>query len=78
MIHRSKDSTVSTGRTMPMSFAKGVFDTFDPSTPHLGTIVIGGGDSDDRLQWNEVCWAASFNGWQAARETVSGARNYPG
>jgi hypothetical protein len=48
------------GRGTPMSFAKGVFDTLDPSTPHLGTIVIGGGDSDDRLQWNEVCWAASL------------------
>ena len=47
-------------RTMPMSFAKGVFGTLDPSIPHLGTIVIGGGDSDDRLQWNEVCWAASL------------------
>ena len=45
---------------MPMSFAKGVFDTLDPSTPHLGTIVIGGGDSDDRLRWTEVCWAASL------------------
>ena len=49
-----------TGRTVPMSFAKGVFDTLDPSIPHLGTIIIGGGHSDDRLQWSEVCWAASL------------------
>jgi len=48
-----------TGRTLPPTFAKGVFDTPDPTIPHLGTIVFGGGDSDDRLQWNEVCWAAS-------------------
>ena len=46
--------------TLQVSFAKGVFDTLDPSIPHLGTIIIGGGDSDDRLQWSEVCWAASL------------------
>ena len=49
-----------TGHTVPVPFAKGVFDTLDPSIPHLGTIIIGGGDSDGRLQWSEVCWAASL------------------
>jgi|SRR5580700_5099525 hypothetical protein len=49
-----------TGRMLPLSLAKGVFDTLDPSIPHLGTIIIGGGDSDDRLRWSEVCWATSL------------------
>jgi hypothetical protein len=49
----------------PLSFAKGVFDTLDPSTPYLGTKVISGAaseeaSSDDRLRWTEVCWAASL------------------
>jgi hypothetical protein len=48
------------GRKVPMSAAKGVFDTLDPSIPHLGTIVIEGAPSDDRLRWSEVCWAASL------------------
>ena len=39
---------------------KGIFDTLDPSTPHLGTIIIDTADSDDRLCWAEVCWAASL------------------
>jgi len=49
-----------TGRRQPLSLAKGVFDTLDPSIPHLGTIVIEGAPSDDRLRWSEVCWAASL------------------
>jgi hypothetical protein len=48
------------GHRLPLSIGKGVFDTFDTSIPHLGTIVIEGGDSDDRLRWTEVCWAASL------------------
>jgi hypothetical protein len=48
------------GRKVPMSAAKGVFDTLDPSIPHLGTIVIDGSASDDRLRWSELCWAASL------------------
>jgi hypothetical protein len=43
-----------------MSLAKGVFDTLDSSTPHLGTIIIDTADPDDRLLWAEVCWAASL------------------
>jgi hypothetical protein len=59
MITRSNNSTIS------LSFARGVFDTLDTSTPHLGTIVIEGAASDeaasdDRLRWTEVCWAASL------------------
>jgi hypothetical protein len=49
-----------TGNRAPLSLAKGVFDTLDPSIPHLGTIIIEGGASDDRLRWSEVCWAASL------------------
>ncbi len=49
-----------TGRTLPPSFAKGVFDPLDPSIPHLGTIVIDGSASDDRLRWSELCWTASL------------------
>ena len=49
-----------TDRRQPLSLAKGVFDTLDPSIPHLGTIVIDGADSDDRLRWSEVCWAAAL------------------
>ena len=39
-------------------FAKNLFDTQDLSTPHLGTVLIDAVDSDDRLRWSEVCWAA--------------------
>jgi len=45
-------------RTHPPSYAKGVFDTLDPSIPHLGTLLTDGVDSDNRLRWSEVCWAA--------------------
>jgi hypothetical protein len=61
-----------------MSLGKGVFDTLDPSTPRLGTIIIEGSDAGDRLRWNEVCWAASLMAVQAARAAVSSARNCPG
>jgi hypothetical protein len=39
-----------TGHRQPLSLAKGVFDTLDPSIPYLGTIVIEGAAPDDRLR----------------------------
>jgi hypothetical protein len=47
-------------------FAKNLFDTQDLSTPHLGTVLIDAVDSDDRLRWSEVCWAAFLmaNRWR--------------
>lgn len=45
-------------RTDPPCYAKGVFDTLNPSIPHLGTLLTDGVDSDNRLRWSEVCWAA--------------------
>jgi hypothetical protein len=49
-----------TGRMLPLSLAQGVFDTYGPLIPHLGTIIVGGGNSNDRLRWSEVCWATSL------------------
>ena len=45
-------------RHEPLCYGKGVFNTLDPSMPHLGTLLIDGAVADDRLRWSEVCWAA--------------------
>ena len=61
----------------PMSFAKGIFDTFDTSIPHLGTILIDGAESDDRLRWVEVCWAATLMAGRLADEQYRAHRITP-
>ncbi len=66
-----------TSRTESLSFAKGVFDTLDPSIPHLGTIVIDGADSDDRLRWSEVCWAAALMAGRMQEEQYQAHRIIP-
>ena len=45
-------------RHEPKCYGKGIFDTLNPSTPHIGTLLIDGAIADDRLRWSEVTWAA--------------------